>query len=97
MPAGHDAAALKAAERGAETEREIGLLKSQLGELQGGWDAKVREAADAVKKRKLAERRVAELQHELKCSQTEVAQLKGAPTPPPAPAPSPLVKPTRGK
>lgn len=51
MPAGHDAAALKAAERGAETEREIGLLKSQLGELKGGWDAKVREAADAVKNR----------------------------------------------
>ena len=104
MPASHDSVAASMPDREAEDARVIGHLKSQLGKLQGGWDAKCREVQLANGARSAAQRKQAELQHALNCAETELAQVRTelahpipqqasahppAPTPTPTPAPAP--------
>ena len=66
----------------------IKILQAQLGHLQGVWDAKVKEVQNALANRTLAEKRERELEHKLKCTQTELTHLRKCSAPCPASASS---------
>ena len=101
MPAGHDNAVARIPSREEEALRAENVrLTSALGELQGKWDSMVRHEQVAIALRSQAQKREESLVHELKCTQTQVAQLQAAaaaappaPVPVPAPAPTPAPAP----